>query len=203
MATPKRIQAISLCGLFLAAVVLVCSFSIAQDRFDPDKINCEGWRKKDLGLGQAGMNICAIRDANAARKKLAQLVEELRKKLLSEAKKFGTNEAMQWQRLAETQKIWEQFVAKDCEWESGFFEGGSVQPMIQAGCIAGQTTDRTEHLRNFLCWGEQMSEECPRSRAYARDAKADLPSPSSRQRATTNPMTPSRTAPPAAADRQR
>jgi len=201
MVIRREISCICQWALFLAAVVLICSLSVAQEKFDPNGINCDGWRKRDLGLGQAGMNICAMRDANAARKRLAQLVDELRKKLLNEAKKFGTNEAVQWQRLAQTQKVWEQFIAKVCEWESGFFEGGSVRPAVQGLCIADHATERIEHLRNFLCWGEQMQEECPRSRAYANDTNTDLTPRSSRQRATTNLTPPTPTGPPAAADR--
>jgi uncharacterized protein YecT (DUF1311 family) len=166
MVTRNKLHASSLCGLLLAAVMPICSFSIAQERFNPDTINCDGWRQ--LGLDNMGETVCAMRDASAARKKLAQLLEELRNKFASEAKKFGTNEAMQWERLAQSQKIWEAFVEKDCEWETGFLEGGSMQPKIEALCIADNTTQRVEHLRNFLCWGEQNSKECPRSRAYAK-----------------------------------
>lgn len=110
------------------------------------------------------MNICAMRDADAARKKLVALIEELRVKLLQDQTKLGTPAARQWQRLEQNQRSWEQLSQKDCEWESAFFDGGSMQPMVESLCIMRQTKERIDRLRVFLC--EAYSGECLRSQAY-------------------------------------
>jgi hypothetical protein len=98
--------------LFLTVLIFVYSSANAQDRRNPNKIDCEGWTKKDLNLCQMGMNECAIRDANAAQKKLTQLISELRATFLANQKKFGTSEMLRWQQLEQSQKSWEQSYRK-------------------------------------------------------------------------------------------
>jgi uncharacterized protein YecT (DUF1311 family) len=153
---------------FLTAGLLISSSPTAQEKSGWDSINCAGWQKTDLGLGQMGMTICASRDADAARKKLSQLLAELHSKFLTNAKKFPiikNSEQAQVKRLTQSQNSWEQFVTQACEWESAFYEGGSMQPMVNSLCIADYTTDRIEHLRRFLC--DDMR-DCSRARAYAK-----------------------------------
>jgi len=120
---------------------------------------CSDWMRKKLS--QTEMNICSAKDAEAERARLERLLQELRNNF-----KAGKDER-QWKRLEGNQKDWEQWVRNDCQWESDFFEGGSIQPMVSSLCIANAAANRIDRLRIFLCEGAGMTGECDRSRAYS------------------------------------
>jgi uncharacterized protein YecT (DUF1311 family) len=121
---------------FLIAVSTIASVASAQQ----PTIDCNDWTTK--GLSQLEMNACAWQDAKTTQEKLAQLLKELRKR-------FATN-GLRLNQLEETQKSWERFVQEDCNLESASYEGGSMQPMVEALCRANATTQRIERLRLFL-----------------------------------------------------
>jgi uncharacterized protein YecT (DUF1311 family) len=52
--------------------------------------------------------------------------------------------------LRDAQKAWLPFRDKSCALEALGSEGGSIQPMILAGCLTKLTADRTKTLRGYL-----------------------------------------------------
>jgi uncharacterized protein YecT (DUF1311 family) len=121
---------------FLIAVLAIAAVAAAQQ----PTIDCTDWKAKSLS--QLDMNACAWQDVKIAREKLGQLLRELRKV-------FATN-GTRLNRLEETQKSWERFILEDCRLEGASYEGGSMQPMMEALCRANATTQRIERLRLFL-----------------------------------------------------
>jgi uncharacterized protein YecT (DUF1311 family) len=139
-----------------AVVILLVQTGFSQAASAPDI--CAEWMSKPLS--QRDMNICARQAADTERARLQRLLDELRRKLTAE------KDQRQWQRLENLQKDWEQFARTDCNWESGFFEGGSMQPMINSLCMANATANRIDRLRIFLCEGEGTKGECKEAQAY-------------------------------------
>ncbi len=139
-----------------AIVVLLTQTGFSQAASSPDM--CADWMNKRLS--QADASTCAARDAEAERARLQRLLQDLRRKFTA-----GRQER-QWQRLESLQKEWEQFARNDCSWESGFAEGGSMQPIVNSLCMAGATANRIDRLRIFLCEGAGATGECKESRAY-------------------------------------
>lgn len=56
--------------------------------------------------------------------------------------------------LRDAQKAWLPFRDKSCALEALGSEGGSIQPMVLAGCLAKLTTERTEALKGYLACPE-------------------------------------------------
>jgi uncharacterized protein YecT (DUF1311 family) len=111
---------------------------------------------REGGQTQFQMNVCAGQKADAAKKRLAALVAELDGNIRPQAR----------QALVRIQARWVELRDSDCEWERGFFEGGSVAPLVYASCIASQTELRIDRLKLFLCEGAGMTGPCDASRKY-------------------------------------
>ena len=140
------------------AIIVICTMALAQHAEDAQAVGCTHWMSKNLS--QTEMNTCAERDAHQNQQRLKALIEDLRRKL-------SAHEPAQWSALEANQKTWEAFVEQDCRWESTFSDGGSVQPMVHANCIADATARRIERLSIFLCEGEGMTGPCAESKRYA------------------------------------
>ncbi|TAG62574.1 MAG: DUF1311 domain-containing protein [Oscillatoriales cyanobacterium] len=76
----------------------------------------------------------------AADKKLNQVYQQLQPKLNSKQK----------QRLIVAQRSWLKFRDESCDYEAGYFEGGSVAPSIYGYCRARVTKERIKDLEGYL-----------------------------------------------------
>ncbi|MFI5398095.1 MAG: lysozyme inhibitor LprI family protein [Candidatus Binatia bacterium] len=152
--------------LVAVAVLLAVLPLFAQDAVDPKTLDCRGWTSKVMS--QAEMNICARRDSEMQRQTLERLVGDLRSKL-------AARQPEQWARLEANQRKWGEFVDHDCKWEAAFADGGSIQPLVHARCVARATAQRISRLRIVLCEGEGMTGECPESRKYEENAEQGAP----------------------------
>jgi uncharacterized protein YecT (DUF1311 family) len=85
---------------------------------------------------QAQMNECAARDLRAAEGRMTQAYNALR---------TGLTPAHQ-AKLADAQRAWTAFRAAHCNFEGLEVEGGSMQPMVVAFCMAQATEARTRQL---------------------------------------------------------
>lgn len=139
-----------------AIVILLPQSGVSFAASSPDM--CADWMQKRLS--QADASTCAARDAEGERARLQRLLQDLRKKFTA-----GRQER-QWQRLETLQKEWDQFARDDCNWESGFAQGGSMQSMVTSMCMANATANRIDRLRIFLCEGGGATGECKESQAY-------------------------------------
>jgi uncharacterized protein YecT (DUF1311 family) len=108
------------------------------------------------GRTQVEINACARREADAAEEKLRALLAELSPKLKPATRPELDQIQAQWRTLRE----------RECKWEEGLSDGGSVAPAVYATCVSALTRQRIERLRLFLCEGAGMTGPCDASRRY-------------------------------------
>ncbi|KQS52914.1 hypothetical protein ASG17_15025 [Brevundimonas sp. Leaf363] len=63
--------------------------------------------------------------------------------------------------LRGAQRAWITFRDQQCRYESSAVRGGSAYPMVQSGCVARMTTERTAELRR-LAQCREGDLACPR-----------------------------------------
>jgi len=91
---------------------------------------------------QTGMNICAATDYRAADAELNQTYDKILKRL-------GADDATK-KRLKEAQRAWIAFRDAECDFATSGSRDGSIYPMIQAQCLEGLTSARSEQLSGYL-----------------------------------------------------
>lgn len=101
---------------------------------------------------QATMNACASKEFEAADKALNAAYHEVVRRIGSD---HETRSA-----LKTAQRAWIAFRDGECAFQANSVEGGSIYPMIVAGCETTLTEARTEQLKSYLdCEEGDMS--CP------------------------------------------
>ncbi|MEM8640623.1 MAG: lysozyme inhibitor LprI family protein [Cyanobacteria bacterium P01_G01_bin.54] len=88
---------------------------------------------------QMVMNICAQQDWDASDRRLKQTYQTLQTELPTEAARSLTTAQQQW--LA--------FRDAECELESSYAEGGSLQPLLYSACAATLTDQRNQDLTDY------------------------------------------------------
>jgi uncharacterized protein YecT (DUF1311 family) len=101
-------------------------------------------------LSQSAMNICADRDYRAADAKLNAAYA----KLMAVTGDDGFKA-----KLRVAQRAWLSFRDSQCTYETADNEGGSIHPMVYAGCLTRLTKDRTKAL-NALAACQKDAEKC-------------------------------------------
>ncbi|MEM7716883.1 MAG: lysozyme inhibitor LprI family protein [Cyanobacteria bacterium P01_A01_bin.68] len=86
------------------------------------------------------MRVCADRSYKAADKKLNQVYRQLKPKL----------GASQQKKLVNAQLAWIQFRDKTCKFRSSFAGGGTLEPVLELGCLADVTDKRVKDLEEYL-----------------------------------------------------
>lgn len=89
---------------------------------------------------QTDMNVCAARDYARADSLLNVRYQTL----------VRTMPATQLQRLRTAQRAWIRFRDAECAYQAAEFEGGSMQPSIRSGCLAGLTEKRVADLERII-----------------------------------------------------
>lgn len=89
---------------------------------------------------QAEMNQCAANDYIAADTVLNQVYQKLVAKLDEDEKA----------QLKEAQNAWLKYRDTNCDFVADQFKGGTMRPMIYAGCLADVTKKRTSELRTQI-----------------------------------------------------
>jgi uncharacterized protein YecT (DUF1311 family) len=101
-------------------------------------------------LSQSAMNICADRDYRASDARLNATYT----KLMSALGDIGFKA-----KLKASQRAWIEFRDRECTYQTADNEGGSIHPMVYAGCLARLTKARTRELESQLvCW--KNAEKC-------------------------------------------
>ena len=90
---------------------------------------------------QFDLNNCAIADLNKEDSLLKSLISDIKKILLAD----------EYSKLLVTQKEWELYKEENCDWEASFWEGGSVEPMSFAQCLAQEDKQRINEIIKFVC----------------------------------------------------
>ena len=116
-----------LCG---SALVAVAQKPAAQTKKQP----CAD------AQNQQEMNRCAAEEYKKADAELNRVYQQLLPKL----------EAAHKEKLKAAQRSWLAFRDAHCDYEAFIFEGGTMQPLIQASCLEAVTRERTKQLRASL-----------------------------------------------------
>ncbi|MCJ2035778.1 lysozyme inhibitor LprI family protein [Methylobacterium sp. J-068] len=96
------------------------------------------------GSTQMALNACAAADLKRADDAMNAAYGTLMERIGPKAREG----------LRAAQKAWLPFRDQSCALEALGSEGGSIRPMILAGCLAHLTDDRTKTLRNYLTCDE-------------------------------------------------
>jgi uncharacterized protein YecT (DUF1311 family) len=101
-------------------------------------------------MSQSEMNICADQDYRAADAKLNAAYARLI---------AAQDDAGFKAKLKTTQRAWISFRDSECTYETADNEGGSIHPLVYAGCLTRLTKERTKTLEAQLtCWKD--AEKC-------------------------------------------
>lgn len=125
------------------AITVAAPQTFAQDAPSPDCANA---------MTQTDMNLCAARAADAADATLNTLYQKIRARLKGDDPTIAL--------LTATQRAWIAFRDAECDFASSSVAGGSVHPMIRAGCIETLTLARSEDFRQYLAC-EEGDLSCP------------------------------------------
>lgn len=93
----------------------------------------------DNATTQAELTECSAQAYQVADDKLNEAYQALVGQL--------SNNAASLEKLRTAQRAWIDFRDAECAFESSAVEGGSIQPMIQNGCLETLTESRTDQLR--------------------------------------------------------
>jgi uncharacterized protein YecT (DUF1311 family) len=124
--------------LALAASLLVPAVASAED--------CQN------ATDQATMTQCAGKAFNDADKQLNADFKEIEKRLADDA---GTKKL-----LVAAQRAWIAFRDAECDFQSSGAAGGSMHPMLVAGCKAALTNQRLMDFKTYLAC-EEGDMSCP------------------------------------------
>ena len=92
-------------------------------------------------MDQSTMNICADKDYRAADKKLNDVYSKVMTAL---------DDAGYRAKLKTAQRAWIQYRDTECTFEVAENEGGSIYPLVYAGCLTRLTGARTKELQAYL-----------------------------------------------------
>ena len=94
----------------------------------------------EMEQNQHNMNLCAQQEYAKADAELNKTWKQLL--LLLDERQKAT--------LREMEKAWIKLRDQHCELQSSVWEGGSMQPMIQFGCLREFTEQRTQQLQDLV-----------------------------------------------------
>jgi uncharacterized protein YecT (DUF1311 family) len=115
---------------FFFLAVMGSQSLLAQHAEDP----CKGEEN------QTNLNLCAQQNYQKADAELNATWKKLLEHLTYD----------EIDQLREVQRIWLKFRDAECAFEVAPFDGGSIVPMIQYGCLQRLTEERTRHLKDLL-----------------------------------------------------
>lgn len=110
---------------------------------DPD-VDCNN------AMTQFEMNVCAGRDFQRADEELDADLAKILPRL----------DALEQDLFKQAQLAWTKFRDAECEFQSSFTRGGTVQPMVHAYCLAGMTKNRVKEMEYYLTC-EEGDLSCP------------------------------------------
>ena len=128
--------------LVLFGVLLAISPSARAD----DKLDC----RDTSNMNQNQMNMCAAQDFDEADAALNKIWPKVKDYAKAGDDGLGEGEMTGAGMLLKAQKAWLVFRDSECELEGFAARGGSLQPMLVAGCKAALTNERVKALRALL-----------------------------------------------------
>ena len=125
---------VSICGILIALALILLSTGSTSAQKQKKTGPCANPQT------QAEMNICAGEDFKAADAVLNRVYQQLLAKLDDEEKA----------QLKDAENAWLKYRDTNCDFVADQFKGGSMRPMIHAGCLADMTKKRTTELRTQI-----------------------------------------------------
>jgi uncharacterized protein YecT (DUF1311 family) len=126
-----------------AAALLLIAQAAAAEAIDEECVEPQN---------QLAMNMCALADYEAAdaemNRQWAATVAAM-KEADAEVDPEYDKQPGHYETLLEAQRAWLKYRDEHCLGESFSFRGGSGQPMVDSGCKAGLTRQRTKQLREL------------------------------------------------------
>jgi uncharacterized protein YecT (DUF1311 family) len=122
---------------------------------------------QDSASTQAAMSVCTETDLLAARKRLNQLLAELR----------TTLPALHYSGLDSAQVAWRLYTQTECAWEATAYRGGSLEAMMHSSCLEAATWHRVRELAPLLCGLDRAEPRCRVAEPYLRLARNALTRP--------------------------
>ena len=101
-------------------------------------------------MAQQEMNLCAYQDWQEADVALNQAFKQAMAMLRDWDASLSEGEPPAAEALRDAQRAWITFRDKACEAEGYAMRGGSAEPLLVNGCLAGLTRERTEHLLGLV-----------------------------------------------------
>ena len=125
----------------LSLLLVACLLPVvaASNNQKPSKHPC------DDAQTQFEMNQCARRESEAADAELNKVYNRLAAKLEDE----------QRAQLKAAELAWIKYRDTNCEFESAFYKGGTMRPMVHSYCLARMTNERTAELKQQIETDEQ------------------------------------------------
>lgn len=139
-------RAAAITGLITAAFLVTAAPAFAQEDSDD-----AGWNCKDP-QAQQEMNQCAYVEQERADKELNTVYAEAIARAKTQDADYadlGPNYVGAEKALRQSQRAWIQNRDAFCSGTAITFEGGSIQPLIIATCLAQLTRSRIEELKTY------------------------------------------------------
>jgi uncharacterized protein YecT (DUF1311 family) len=121
--------------LSIGAIATVMA-SLPGDKLLAQEPNCQ------QPMDQTTMNICAGLEFRRTDKKFNNLYQKLLKKLADQPQRKA--------KLIKAQQQWIKFRDSSCEFEKSEVEGGSMSPLIYAGCLTKMTEQRIGDFQEYI-----------------------------------------------------
>lgn len=123
-------SAIALGTVFLSAIL---AGTVRASSTTP---NCQSPRN------QLEINLCAGLEAYTADQRLNEVYKKVKAKI--------ANDPQSTKELIEAEKAWIKFRDSECRFAANRYRGGTIAPAIYSGCAKKLTTERIQHLEEYL-----------------------------------------------------
>ncbi len=102
----------------------------------------------DEPMSQMEMNYCSAWAAKLSDRQLNQVYQQVQ----VEYRRYSdaSYQALRLNKLTEAQLAWIKYRDTNCEWQTSKYDGGSIQPLINHGCVERMTKQRTQELLDSL-----------------------------------------------------
>ncbi len=142
----KKIRFYVICGMLLFVTACATKESIRPlpPEGEATLLEC------DDPQTQTAMNICSFEEADKAQAEVDKIYGALFAKISKPERVL----------LKKAKRAWMQYRKEQCEYESSFNEGGSIQPLMINLCYAGMANDYKMVLEHQLACVEQGALVC-------------------------------------------
>jgi uncharacterized protein YecT (DUF1311 family) len=122
------------------AVVFSTAFVLAVWAADPSNAKSDD-ACNDPVMGTAGRSECYNKQYKSADAELNRVYGQVMSRLNSKSRQDA---------LKTAQRAWISYRDKECEFDASRYEGGTEVNVVLPACLSGETSSRTDKLRDYL-----------------------------------------------------